>query len=73
MAKTLPLAEKDEAAYLASVGSFLEGGLPQSYRYFVLDLRNQGFSATYSAHMVRLSQEFLVRKMQEMLRRGEAL
>jgi hypothetical protein len=67
MAKTLFLAEKDEATYLGRVNKCLEGGLPDSYRAFAVALREDGFSPEYAAYMVKVAQEQLDTKIKAML------
>lgn len=57
MAKTLLLAEKDEATWLASVAEFLGAPLPDSYRTFAIAHREEGFSAAYTAYMVKFAQD----------------
>lgn len=68
MAKTLPLAEKDESTYLSKVAECLYGGLPESYRDLVLGLREEGFSPGYAAYMVKHSQDFISAKLEEILK-----
>ena len=56
MAKTLFLAEKDEATYLAKVGEYLDGGLPDSYKDFAIAHREEGYAPVYVAYMVKTLQ-----------------
>lgn len=70
MARTNFLAEKDEATFLRVAGNYLpDGFVPESYRAFVLVLRDEGYAPTYAAYMVKKAQERLEQFKQDFLSR----